>query len=223
VRLELDRGRVAVHLLAVHVGAQRLAAAHREPAEVRRVEADVPLGEDLTQHVAALRVGRLDVDDPGGVVGVQLAELTGTGVDADVRRHRGGLAVDEDVEVGVEVLRRAFRAGHPQPGGLGGGDRVHGGGPRRLLLAGRARRGGQRRVPAADAHRDRDSDCGDHRGGAHPDPRPDEVLPAPLGARRGGPGDGVARLRLGLPGAPYLLAGLCHGRRLPFEEYSRRS
>lgn len=48
------------------------------------------------------------MQDPAGIVGVQGAQAPAALVDPEVGGNRDGSAVDEHVEVGVEVLRAAL-------------------------------------------------------------------------------------------------------------------
>src|SRR6266540_3164952 len=74
MRVEHDPRGVTGHTLAVDVGVQPLAIAGAEAADAVRGEADAPDGEELAERVHGLG-GRLDVDDPARVVGVERVEV----------------------------------------------------------------------------------------------------------------------------------------------------
>ena len=123
---DLDRGGIALEGLAVDVE-RDLGVGRAVVRDALLGECDVPLGEELSEGV---RLGgfRLGVEDAVGIMGVQLgdagllaagrldaavprAERTGelldrriVDVDADAGRHLYRLAVDEDVEVAVDVV-----------------------------------------------------------------------------------------------------------------------
>src|SRR5919202_4196212 len=99
VRLQLVREGAPGLLLAVDVPLVALAV--RPDALV--VQEYAPLREEIAERVV-LVLRRLDVDDPVGGVRVQLRDVRGV-VDPDELRHGQLLAVQEDVEMLVDVVR----------------------------------------------------------------------------------------------------------------------
>jgi len=103
VRVEDDPRWVGVDALAVDPGTQFFAAAGAEAADAAAVQAQAPNGEELAERVVG-GYGRLDVDDPARVVGVERIEEAHLHVDADQRRHGQVLSVHVQVEVLVDVV-----------------------------------------------------------------------------------------------------------------------
>ena len=123
---DLDRGGIAFEELAVDVE-RDLGVGRAVVRDALVGQRDIPLGEELSKGMRLSGV-RLGVEDAVGIMGVQLgdagllaagwldaavprAERTGelmdvriVNVDADAGRHLDRLAVDEDVEVGVDVV-----------------------------------------------------------------------------------------------------------------------
>jgi hypothetical protein len=57
----------------------------------------LPFGEELAEGELRRSVWRLDVDDSGGVMAVQRADLLAGLVDADLRRYLQRSAIDNNV------------------------------------------------------------------------------------------------------------------------------
>src|SRR5205814_5439554 len=91
--------------LAVDEHLQLLPAAHSGIADVGRVERLLPDVEEVAERelAAARSLGRLDVDDTVGLVGVYPVEALVGVVDPDPAGEDCLVAVDEDREVGVVV------------------------------------------------------------------------------------------------------------------------
>src|SRR3954453_5674013 len=120
VVVQNDVVRIAGEGLAVHVELERLPGSRAVAADAALGEPYAPSADELAKRERAF-LRRLQVHDPGAVVGVELDEeaplrRVAVGVDPDERRHRYVLAVDEDVQVLVDVERRPRRAERAQRG-----------------------------------------------------------------------------------------------------------
>src|SRR3954453_13453089 len=118
VLVEDDVVRVSPEALAVDVELEWLAGCRAIAADALLRQAHSPDTHELAEGEHTL-LRRLEVNDPRGVVRVQLDEeaalsRVAVGVDSDERRHRRALAVDEDVQVLVDVQRRSLHAERAQ-------------------------------------------------------------------------------------------------------------
>ena len=106
VRREPEARRVG-HRSSVGVHAENAPAAGAVAADATAVETDAPDAEDLAERERA-HGRRLDVDDPRCVVGVERRDEAALRIDPDAGRHDDAPPVDEDVQVRVDVERRAL-------------------------------------------------------------------------------------------------------------------
>jgi hypothetical protein len=89
---------------AVHVDRERPARPDACSAHALAIEPKTPHVEELPEGERPER-GRLDMNDPGRVMGVDRGEDTADLVDPDVGWHHDRDAVDDEVEMLVGVLR----------------------------------------------------------------------------------------------------------------------
>jgi hypothetical protein len=118
---EGERAGVAGEGLAVHEDRQGPAGPVAGPTDAVAIEPHAPDVEEVAEREIADH-GRLDVDDPGRVMGVDRGEVARGSVYPDVGRDRDRLAVDEEIKVlmGVEGLplggeRRQANGRQPRP------------------------------------------------------------------------------------------------------------
>jgi hypothetical protein len=114
MRLE-DQGReVSRQSLSIHVYRDLPAAGSAFAAEAARRQRHAPDAEELPESEGA-SLRRLDVDDAGGVVGVDRREEEALGSDSDSGGNRHAVTVDEEIEMDVKVEDGSLRGERRKP------------------------------------------------------------------------------------------------------------